>query len=847
MLKASLKSAFAHRLRLALTALAVMLGVTFVAGTLIFTDSLNEVFTSMVEEGTEGVDVYVQPHTEFESLIDYGAGGPGLPEDMVAEVRALPGVAIAEGSVTGYAQFVDANGEAITPVGPPTLGISWTEDPELSTVQITEGRSPTGSNEVVMDAVTADDNGFAVDDQVEVLLQGPKENFTLVGIFNTASGAGFGGATMAAFDLETAQLLFGKGRKVDQIEVAAEEDTSPTELRNSLTAALPDDIDLITGADQATETKKQIQQGFGFFTTVLLVFAAIAVFVGAFIIFNTFSIIVAQRMKEFGLLRAIGATERQVMASVLVEAAFIAAVASALGILLGLGMAVGLQALMDAVGVDLPTATLELVPRTIVVGFAVGFGVTLLSALMPARRAARIPPIAAMQDLRTEEDATTARRVYIGAGLTLLGAALMGAGLLSVVPEEVSAVGFGALLVFLGIAGLGPVFARSLAGGLGAPLPRLFGITGTLARENSRRSPRRTSSTAAALMVGLALVTLVAMFSSSLKASLDSALSSTAKADLIVMGQSFASTGFTAEIAENLEALPEVQIASPFRFGEWKGADGLTRTLLGVDPATIDDVMELGLVSGSLAGFRDGGLLMKDVEAESRGVSVGDSIEMTFGSTGKQTIPIVGIFEGGVDDRYLLSLPVYEENYARQQDMQVHLVGAAGIPAGEMRAAVEAEVSEFPNVQVLDQEGLKEESSKLIDQMLNMVYGLLGLALIIAVLGITNTLALSVYERRREVGLLRAVGATRPQIRRMIRWEAAIIAVFGTVIGVIVGSAFGWALIRTLEDEGFTEIVVPLAQIAAFILIAALAGLMAAVLPARRAARLDVLEAIAFE
>ncbi|MFP5353287.1 MAG: ABC transporter permease [Actinomycetota bacterium] len=362
MLGISLRSALAHRLRLALTALAVMLGVTFVTGTLTYTDALNRVFTSMVEEGTAGVDVYVAPKMEFESLIDYGAGGPGLPESMVETVASVPGVAVASGAVTGYAQFVDKKGKAITPFGPPTLGISWTEDPGLSSVRLTDGRAPSGPDEVLMDADTARDHGFEVGDQVEVLLQGPKVTFDLVGIIDTPSGSGFGGATMAAFDLETAQRLFKKKDRVDQIEVAAEEGTSATELRNLLAAELPDNVELKTGAAQAEETKRQIQQGFGYFTTVLLVFAAVAVFVGAFIIFNTFSIIVAQRTKEFGLLRAIGASGRQVTASVLVEAALIAAVASTLGIAAGLALAVGLQNLMDAVGIDLPPATLEWLP-----------------------------------------------------------------------------------------------------------------------------------------------------------------------------------------------------------------------------------------------------------------------------------------------------------------------------------------------------------------------------------------------------------------------------------------------------------------------------------------------------
>ena len=848
MLKATLKAALAHRLRFALTTLAVMLGVTFVAGTFIYTDTLNNVFTSMVEEGTAGVDVYVQPKVEFQSLTDYGGGGPGIPESVVEDVRDVEGVAIANGSVTGYAQYVDKKGEAITPFGPPTLGVSWTPDNELSEIAVEEGRPPEGADEVAMDAATAERFDFSVGDEVEILLQGPKETFTLVGIFDREGGTGFGGATLAAFEFETAQDLFDKADQVDSIEVAGEEGVAPAELRDRLRAEVTGDYDFITAEDEATEAKQQIQRGFGFFTTVLLVFAGISVFVGAFIIFNTFSIIVAQRMREFGLMRAVGATGRQVMTSVLVEALIIAMIASALGIVLGLATASGLQKLLETVGFDLPSAPLELQPRTIIVGFAVGIGVTIFSALAPARRAARIPPIAAMQEILVDEEATTRRRLYIGLAVTILGAAIMGTGLLAGGENAVSYVGLGALLFFLGVAALGPIFGRSLAGFLGAPLPKLFGVTGTLARENARRSPRRTSSTAAALMIGLSLVTLVAMFASSLKGSIDSALKESVKADLVVMPQSFANTaGFSSEVAERLRQLPEVSVASPFRFGEWKGDDERTRTFLAVDPDTIDEVLNLEMESGSTADLADGGVLLRDVEAELRGVTTGDDLTMVFGNTGEQTVRIDGVFGAATDDRYLLSMDTYEDNFTNRNDIQVHLVAAEGVSSSEMMTAVEGSLQEFPNVRVLDQAGLRDESSAIIDQMLNMVYGLLALALIIAVLGITNTLALSVYERRRELGLLRAVGASKSQIRRMIRWESAVIALFGTVVGVAIGCLFGWALITSLADEGFNTVVVPYGQIVVFVFVAGIAGLLAAILPARRAARMDILDAIAFE
>lgn len=847
MLRATIKSALARRLRLVLTTVAVMLGVTFVSGTLVYTDTLDEIFTSMVEEGTEGVDVYVQPDTEFESLMSYGTNGPGLPESLVAKTRSVPGVSVAEGSVVSYAQFIDKNGDAITPIGPPTIGISWTSDPQLATVEVKDGRAPSGPHEVAMDTVTAADHGFAVGDEVDVLLQGPKRTFTLVGTFDRASGSGFAGATMAGFDLETAQRVFAKGDKVDQIDVAAVEGVSSRQLRDRLRDTLGKDLKIVTADDEALETKSQIRQGFGFFTTVLLVFAAVAVFVGAFIIFNTFSIIVAQRMREFGLLRALGATHRQVMSSVLIEAAIVGLIASIAGIFGGLGAAIGLQALMDTAGVDMPKAALDLTARTVAVSLLVGIGVTLVAALLPARRAGRISPVAAMQATAVDEEAVNRRRIYIGGGTLAIGVTLMVLGLLSVV-SELPAVGAGAFLVFMGVATLGPVFGRALASLLASPLPHLFGVTGTLARENSRRAPRRTSSTAAALMVGLSLVTLVAMFASSLKGSIDNALKEAVKADLVVMPQSFTSiTGFTPRIARELAELPEVRVVSPMRYGEWKGSDGRMRASLAVDGATIDAVLDLDMVSGSPHDLIDGGVLLRKSEAEARGVTTGDTLEMTFSNTGELSVEIDGVFDAQMDDRYLLSLETYNENVTSPQDIQVHIVGSSGVSRTELVAAVEEVLEPFPNVRALDQAALREESSGLIDQMLNMVYGLLALALVIAILGITNTLALSVHERRREVGFLRAVGATRSQVRRMIRWEAATIALFGTVLGVLIGINFATAFMKALEDEGFTRIVIPLIQIGSFVVIAALAGLLAAALPARRAARMDVLDAIAFE
>ena len=414
--------------------------------------------------------------------------------------------------------------------------------------------------------------------------------------------------------------------------------------------------------------------------------------------------------------------------------------------------------------------------------------------------------------------------------------------------EQIAAVGLGALLVFLGIATLSPLFARRLAGAIGAPLPRLFGVTGKLARENSTRSPRRTAATAAALMVGLALVTLVAMFASSLKSSIDAALTRTMKADLIVTPPSMMSmTGFSPEVARRLEGLQEIGVVSRFRFGEFEGADGNRRFLLAVDPKTVAQVMELDMISGSVSDLEDGGVLLRRVEAENLGLAAGDTLEMKFGNTGVRQVAVAGVFDASMDDRYLLSMRTFDRNFGRQDDIQLHLAVAPGMSLEQAETAVDHALVSFPNVKVLNQAAFREESGQMIDQMLNLVFALLALALITAILGITNTLALSVYERKRELGLLRAVGATKAQVRKMIRWEAATIALFGTALGVVIGVVFGWALISALADEGFSEIVVPVSNIVAFVVIAGLAGLLAAVLPARRAARVDVLEAIAFE
>ncbi len=853
MTRLALKSFFSHKLRLILTALSVMFGVGFIAGTLIFTDTIDNTFSDLFEDSYAGQDVIVQTATE----VDVGfSGPPPLAEDVLDVVRAVPGVAAAEGQVGGLAVIYDKSGNAIVPFGPPTIGGSWIEDERLiGNVHLRDGRRPEGPGEVTIDARTADDNLFAVGDTVTIQTQSGVAEYELVGIVGFGEADNLAGATFAGFDLATAQELLGLPGQYSSITVVAEEDTTPEAAQAAIAAAVPSGIEAVLAADEAEAQTEALQEGLGFIRIGLLVFAVVAVFVASFIIQNTFRIIVRQRQRELALFRAVGATGGQVVGLVVVEAVVVALVASGLGILFGFVVASALTSMMSAVGWDIPATTAPLAARTVIVGMLVGLIVTVTAALLPALRAARIPPVAALQDTDVQLRMSERSRAIVGSAMLAVGVGLIVAGLFGDVIDlgpinELTAVGLGALGVFLAVSVLSSKLVKPLTRIVGWPLPKLDRLTGTMATENSIRKPRRTATTASALMIGLALVTFFFIFGESIKASAGSAIEEGLRADYVLSVEGFAG-GISPELANELDSLPEVDAVSRLRMGFWENA-GTEDFLMAVDPATIEETVSLGVTEGTLAGLDEGGVLVHEDAAKDNGWVVGDTIPMGFVSTGVQDVPIAGIFteRNVVDTGYVVGLGFYEQNfsgYGTDVDMVVAITTTEGVEPAAARAAVETVSADYPNATVRDQAEYRQAQEAQVNQMLLMFNGLLFLAVIIALFGITNTLWLSVFERTREVGLLRAVGMSRWQVRRMVLWESIIVAVIGAVLGIAVGTFFGVVVTAALGAQGIDVLAVPIASIVGLVIFGAIVGVVASVAPARKAARLDILEAISYE
>ncbi|WP_169809272.1 ABC transporter permease [Actinomadura chibensis] len=836
-----------HKLRLMLTALAIVLGVGFVTGTYVLTDTVNKTFDELFTQVTKGVDVAVRTRAAFVGQNGEQRGPmPAALRDRIAGTR---GVKAVEGSVSGYAQFVGKDGRPVTTGGAPTIGVSLGAVPELqASGTVRAGHRPSGPDEVAVDARTAEREGFRVGDRVKILFQGRPGEFTVVGVIGFGKADSLAGATLAGFDLPTAQRVLNRPGVYDEIDVVAAPGTDAAALRDRVQARVGGTYQVLTGEQLAEENSRSIAEFTKIINYALLAFAGIALFVGSFIIVNTFSIILAQRTRESALLRCLGASRRQLLASVLGEASIVGLAASLIGLGVGVLIAVALNAAFAALGVDLPSTTLVVRPRTVAVSLLVGLVVTVVASVLPAVRATRVPPVAALRErVVTERDHGVRRRALTGGLISATGAALLLNGLFAGRGDRLLNVSAGALAVFLGIAALSPLIVRPLARLLGWPFARWAGEPGRLARQNAMRSPRRTASTAAALMIGLALVSVVAIFASSIKASVSGVLDETMTADYILTGPSGGGQGFSPEVVRRLTAQPEIESASGLRLGLFK-LDGGTQRLAGVDPIAYSRTVRTETVSGDLADMAGGGIAVRERTAEEHGWKVGDTVAMEFPVGGVQRLPIKAIFKDNrLNDAYLLAMTDYTRHYADQLDSLAFVKAAEGVPAAAARAAVERAVRDFPVVQVKDQAQYKRDQARQIDQILALFYVLLALAVIIAFIGIVNTLALSVLERVRELGLLRAVGMTRAQLRAMVRWEAVIIAVFGGVLGLAVGVVFGWTLVRALRGQGITEFAVPVGTLLAFLAAAALAGVLAAVFPGRRAARIDILRAVTAE
>jgi putative ABC transport system permease protein len=849
MLRATIKSLLARKLRLLLTALAVVLGVGFTAGTFILTDTALASFDDLFGQAYSNVDVVVQAQQAFTPTGGGGGGGGGqelnpVPQSLLPKVQAVPGVRFAEGSVQAFAQIIDpATGKSITTGGAPTIGSSWSAN--LSAFTLVEGAAPVGPHQVVIDAGTAADHHLVVGQQVRIGTFAGTDAYTISGVVRFGSSNSLLGASFAIFDLPTAQRLFDREGTFDFIYVQGDGSATPEQLAERISGVLPSGYQAITGATAASEQQDQVSEGLGFLRTGLLVFGFVALFVGAFIIFNTFNIVVTQRSRELALFRALGARRRQVMTSVLVEAAVVGLVASIVGVLVGMVLAIGLKALVGAIGLKLPPTALVVEARTIVVSLILGTGITIVAAISPARRASRLAPIEALRE-STAPSSSIRRRVIIGSLVTLGGIGALAAGLFGGVSNAGIVVGLGAGLTFVGVAMLSPLVARPIASILGRPFRR--SISGKLGGENANRNPRRTASTAAALMIGLGLVAFVAVFAASLKASVTAVLDRTIRSDLMLTASQF--SPFSPQLAKDLASDPNFSAVSVLRQSAEAKVGSSTTFPVGIDPATITDVANIEMDAGSITDLSGPDTVaVSRTEADSKDFTVGETLQMEFARTGTQTLTVVGIFEPNAFlNDYAVSIDTYDANVAQQLDSVVFLKYAPGVDQAAARAGVETLVArDYPSVDVDDQEQTKQAYVMQVDQIFAIVYVLLILSVFISAFGIVNTLGLSIYERIRELGLLRAVGMSKRQVKRMVRVEAVIIAVLGALLGLVVGILFGWALQRALSDVGIDQLAIPIVQLVLMLIVAALIGVIAAILPARRASRINVLEAITYE
>ena len=836
MRKVTIKGLLAHKLRLALTALAIVLGVTFISGTFVLTDTLQNTFTVLFGNIYQKVDFQVRGAAQLGTGAN--ASRNELPESLLATVRGVAGVQAAQGQVTGYAQFVARDGKAISTGGAPTLAVAFDPDQQISPLHLIAGGPPVTPDDVVMDAGTAQKYDFTVGDRVRILSAGPPRTFTITGITEFGTANNLAGATLAAFTLPTAQAIALQTGKLDAINVVTAPGASKAAVQKAIARALPPGVQVVTGQTVANENTSSVNQTLSFFSTALLVFAFISLFVGAFTIYNTFSIIVGQRTRELALLRIVGASRRQVFGSVLAEAAITGLVSSVIGLGLGVLAALGLQALLRGFGVTLPPGSLVFEPRTVLVGLAVGVGVTVVSAIGPARGAVRIPPVVALDDRQSAASASLRRRFIWGTAVAVIGVVLLGLGLAK---PAIQLVGIGAAALFIGVATLSPALARPLSSVIGRPLPRLLGVAGKLGRENSMRNPRRTAQTAAALMVGLALVSAMAVFGASLSKSATSSADQAISADLIVTATGSGELGNS--VPATASAVPGVTASSAVYQGPFEFQNTLT-SLTAVSTDHLADTVILRMTAGTPAALAQDELLIDSTTATSKHLSVGDSVQARFARTGPTVLRIGGIYQANaLIGSYLVSAGFFGAHYSPQPPgaLLLRTNGAA------VDNAVTKALAPYQNLQVQTRAQFEQSQVSAVNQLLGLVYALLGLAVIIALIGIVNTLMLSVFERTREIGLLRAVGMRRRQVRAMVRSEAVILAIFGAIVGIVIGTALGLALVASLRQQGITDTAVPVTSLLIFLLLAALLGLVAASWPARRAARLDVLAAIAAE
>ncbi|MFF4581915.1 ABC transporter permease [Streptomyces sp. NPDC001389] len=849
MFRTALRNVLAHKARLLMTVLAVTLGVAFVSGTLVFTDTLGKALSGQSAKSYDGIAVSVT--SEGPSRTDDGAkeGEPGISQQTLEKVRAVKGVDTVSGRVSGFAGVGDENGRLIgsgwANKGSNHVPVKDGKDPRYT---FTDGAGPAKDDQIALDKESAAKGGYKVGDKVRVATNGPVREFTLTGVFTTEDGAVNAGGSLVLFDTKVAQELYLQPGFYDELAVTAKAGTSADQLLADIRPLLDaKHTKAQTGKELAAQQAKDIEKQMSSFSTMLLAFAGISLFVGVFLIYNTFTMLVTQRTRELALLRAVGAKRGQVMRSVLAEALVIGATSAAIGLAAGIGLAVGMRSLMESIGAKIPAGDLVIAPGTIVAALLIGVVVTTVAALLPAWRTGRIAPVAAMGSAHLPASAKSlVVRNVLGSLISLAGIGVVFLGV-SMGGDGRMVIGGGAGLMLIGMIVLLPLLSRPVIGAVRPLLHKVFGIPGKLAAQNAVRNPRRTAVTAASLAIGLTLVTTLSVLGVTMGTAVDRMSTDKLKADYKV-SMAGGIGGLDKSVAETLAKAPGIKAVSPQADGYFKVGDSF-RSVSGVNPATIGELLNIEVTAGSLGSLGKGGIAVAESTAKKQNLTVGSTLQARFEDGQKTDLKIGAVYKDleGLLSPYVMDNKVLSAHTDQQYVREVYVNATAGDSKAGQQAVIDA-LGKNPAMTVATQQDMRNEMGGIINTMLNVMYGLLGMALIISVLGVVNTLAMSVFERTQEIGMLRAIGLDRSRVKNMIRLESVVISLFGAVLGMGIGLFLAWAVGTTVaKSVPNYELVLPYGRLGVFILLAAVVGVLAAMWPARSAARLNMLTAIKTE
>jgi putative ABC transport system permease protein len=847
MIRIAWRSLTAHKLRTFLTTLAILLGVAMICGTYVLSDQIDRGFKNIFTDAYKGIDATVTRKAKFSSQLS--SATEGLPQSLEQTVRDVDGVAKAYGYVTGMGAIA-VRGKVVSTGGAPTLFFSAVPT-EISNTTYVAGSLPTKPGEVSVVQKLAQDEKLDVGSTLTVVTPGGSEQVRVSGIFTFASQSSLGGSTLIDGTLSDMQRWFDMQGKLSEIDAKAEAGVSADELAKRIGEVVPPYAEVKTGTQAAADQTKQLSDAIGsFLKPMLLSFGGIAVLVGAFIIFNAFSMTVAQRRREFAMLRALGASRRQVLVTLAVEALAMGVLASILGILVGMGIAAGIIQLLQAVNVDIPHSGLVLAPRTVAISLGVGVLVTLLSAIVPAWRATRVPPVAALQEGSAMPPTRFARYMpVVAVVVAVIGVAGIVAGMYGpgTTTTRLGTIALGAVLVFLAVAIASKYFIRPLAAALGWPLQKVAPVSGRLARDNTARNPARTAATASALMIGLGVVVFVAVFAQGLKSSFVDAFDKVSRADFVIQSEGF--VPLPSDTATKLQSLAGVQVATGLDMQQVR-ADGKRAVVNGIDPGQFAQLWRFDWVDGSdalLGKLGSSTALVEDQTASSLGAKVGDTITVETQDGRKAKLKVIGTYRdpmmlGGI----VVGTSGYQALFPSGQQYMVFVKTASGTDSAQEQQQLKQALADVPTAKVQTAQEYKDSLVKQVNQLLNLVYGLLAMSVIISLFGIVNTLVLAVYERTREIGLLRAIGSSRRQIRATVRYESVITSIIGAIMGIVVGIVFAWVITTRFAGQGIT-FSIPGGQLVVFLIVGVIVGVIAAILPARRAARIDILQAIHYE